>query len=74
MRGLSCVQAMLYFAYIQASMNSERIGSSFESFLEDDGILDEVDTVARKRVSAWQMQQPTGQPRREFIEQNAHQS
>lgn len=38
-------------------MNSERIGSSFESFLEDDGIRDEVDAVAQKRVFAWQIQQ-----------------
>jgi antitoxin HicB len=37
-------------------MNSESIGSSFESFLEDDGIRDEVDAVAQKRVFAWRLQ------------------
>ena len=36
-------------------MNSERIGSSFESLLEDEGIRDEVDAVAQKRVSAWEI-------------------
>ena len=30
-------------------------GSSFESFLEEEGILDEVDAVAIKRVLAWQL-------------------
>lgn len=30
-------------------------GSSFESFLEEEGILDEVDAVAIKRVIAWQL-------------------
>ncbi len=38
-------------------MSSERIGSSFESFLEEDGIRDEVEAVAQKRVFAWQIQQ-----------------
>ncbi len=30
-------------------------GSSFESFLEEEGILDEVDEAAVKRVIAWQV-------------------
>ena len=30
-------------------------GSSFESFLEEEGILDEVDEIAVKRVLAWQL-------------------
>jgi DNA-binding phage protein len=30
-------------------------GSSFDSFLEEEGILDEVETVAIKRVLAWQL-------------------
>jgi hypothetical protein len=30
-------------------------GSSFDSFLEEDGILDEVEAVAIKRVIAWQL-------------------
>lgn len=32
-------------------------GSSFESFLEEEGILDEVDEAAIKRVLAWQIEQ-----------------
>jgi hypothetical protein len=32
-------------------------GSSFDTFLEDEGILEEVDAVAIKRVIAWQIQQ-----------------
>jgi hypothetical protein len=32
-------------------------GSSFDSFLEEEGILGEVDAVAIKRVIAWQIQQ-----------------
>jgi antitoxin HicB len=38
-------------------MSDERIGSSFESFLEDEGIRGEVEGVAQKRVFAWQIQQ-----------------
>ena len=38
-------------------MEHEPIGSSFESFLEDEGIRDEVEGVAQKRVFAWQIQQ-----------------
>lgn len=34
-----------------------RTGSSFESFLEEEGILEEVDAVAIKRVIAWQLKQ-----------------
>jgi DNA-binding Xre family transcriptional regulator len=30
-------------------------GSSFDSFLEEEGILDEVDAAAIKRVIAWQL-------------------
>lgn len=36
-------------------MNSVHIGSSFESFLEEEGIRDEVEAVAIKRVIAWQL-------------------
>lgn len=32
-------------------------GSSFESFLEEEGILDEVDEAAIKRVIVWQIEQ-----------------
>ena len=30
-------------------------GSSFESFLDDEGLLEEVDAVAIKRIIAWQL-------------------
>jgi antitoxin HicB len=33
------------------------LGSSFDNFLEDDGILNEVTEVALKRVLAWQVEQ-----------------
>ena len=33
------------------------IGSSLDSLLEEDEILDQVDAVARKRVIAWQLKQ-----------------
>lgn len=42
-------------------MNEDRIGSSFESFLEDEGIRDEVEGVAQKRVIARQIQQAMSQ-------------
>jgi antitoxin HicB len=32
-------------------------GSTFDSFLEQEGILQEVETVAMKRVLAWQFEQ-----------------
>jgi hypothetical protein len=32
-------------------------GSTFDSFLEEEGILQEVETVAMKRVLAWQFEQ-----------------
>ncbi len=33
----------------------DHTGSSFENFLEQEGILEEVDAVAIKRVIAWQL-------------------
>jgi len=33
------------------------MGAGFDSFLEQEGILDEVDAVAVKRVIAWQLKQ-----------------
>jgi antitoxin HicB len=33
------------------------IGSSFESFLEEEGDLDEIDALAIKRVVAWEIRQ-----------------
>jgi antitoxin HicB len=39
------------------NVKHERIGRSFQSFLEDEGIRDEVEGVAQKRVFAWQIQQ-----------------
>jgi DNA-binding Xre family transcriptional regulator len=34
-----------------------RIGSSFDEFLKEEGIYDEVETTAIKRVIAWQLVQ-----------------
>ena len=31
------------------------IGSSFDDFLEEDGMLDEINLIAIKRVIAWQI-------------------
>ncbi len=39
----------------RSSLN--RSGSSFDSFLEEEGILEEVEAVAIKRVIAWQLSQ-----------------
>jgi predicted XRE-type DNA-binding protein len=38
-------------------MTNPRIGSSFESFLEEEGLRDEVELLAQKRVLAWQIEQ-----------------
>ena len=39
-------------------MNSNpHIGSSFDDFLKEEGIFDEVNAVAIKRVISWQIQQ-----------------
>jgi hypothetical protein len=38
-------------------MTNPHIGSSFESFLEEEGIRDEVELLAQKRVLAWQLAQ-----------------
>ncbi len=39
------------------SLTDLHTGSSFDSFLEEEGIREEVDTVAMKRVLAWQLEQ-----------------
>jgi hypothetical protein len=36
------------------SRKKGRIGSSFDNFLQDEGVYNEVETVAVKRVIAWQ--------------------
>lgn len=36
---------------------TQHIGSSFDDFLQDEGILEEVNAVAVKRVLAWQIAQ-----------------
>ncbi len=36
---------------------TQHIGSSFNDFLQDEGILEEVNAVAVKRVLAWQIAQ-----------------
>ena len=38
-------------------MTNPHVGSTFESFLEEEGILEEVDVLAQKRVIAWQIEQ-----------------
>jgi antitoxin HicB len=45
---------------MRAKRNGKRFdysGSSFDSFLEEDGIREEVEAVAIKRVLAWQLEQ-----------------
>jgi hypothetical protein len=45
---------------------SDHSGSTFDSFLEEEGVLGEVHAVAIKRVRAWQKRvefRSTGQPR-----------
>jgi antitoxin HicB len=39
----------------RAGKRFDHSGSSFDSFLDEAGILDEVDAVAIKRVLAWQL-------------------
>ena len=39
------------------SKNKGRIGSSFESYLQEQGTLEETTAVAVKRVLAWQLEQ-----------------
>jgi antitoxin HicB len=36
---------------------TNRSGSTFDSFLEEEGIRDEVEAVVIKRVLAWQLEQ-----------------
>jgi predicted XRE-type DNA-binding protein len=38
-------------------MSKKNIGSSFDSFLDEDGTLEETTEVAIKRVLAWQIEQ-----------------
>jgi hypothetical protein len=38
-------------------MTNPHIGGSFESFLEGEGLRDEVELLAQKRVLAWQIEQ-----------------
>lgn len=38
-------------------MKNRRVGSTFDSFLEEEGLFDEVDALAQKRVIAWQIEQ-----------------
>lgn len=38
-------------------MKKRGIGSTFDSFLEQEGIFDEVDVLAQKRIIAWQIEQ-----------------
>ena len=38
-------------------MSNPHIGSTFDSLLDEDGIRDEVQDLAQKRVLAWQLEQ-----------------
>ncbi len=38
-------------------MSNPHIGSSFDSFLDEDGIREEVQDLAQKRVLAWQIEE-----------------
>ena len=38
-------------------MTNPRIGSSFESYLEEEGLCDAVEGLAQKRVIVWQIEQ-----------------
>jgi antitoxin HicB len=38
-------------------MNSRHVGSSFDSFLEAEGVKEEVHDLAQKRVIAWQLEE-----------------
>ena len=37
-------------------MSEEYVGSTFEAFLEAEGLRDEVETLAQKRVFVWQIE------------------
>jgi antitoxin HicB len=41
----------------KSKANSRRIGSSFDQFLDEHSMREEVDAVAQKRVIAWQIQE-----------------
>lgn len=36
---------------------NRRVGSSFEDFLKEEGVLEETNAIAVKRVLAWQLEQ-----------------
>lgn len=38
-------------------MKNPHVGSTFDSFLEENGIQEEVEDLAQKRVIAWQLEQ-----------------
>jgi antitoxin HicB len=42
---------------------NKHLGSSFDEFLSDEGILPEVEAVAIKRVIAWQLQEEMNKKR-----------
>ncbi|CAD0231487.1 conserved hypothetical protein [Planktothrix agardhii] len=43
------------------NMNNQYIGSNFDTFLEEEGILSEVEAIAIKRVIAYQIQEAMNQ-------------
>jgi len=42
---------------IEKRQTTDNSGSTFDSFLEEEGILEEVEAAAIKRVAAWQLEQ-----------------
>ncbi|HMF79394.1 MAG TPA: hypothetical protein VK604_27280 [Bryobacteraceae bacterium] len=48
-------------------MSSKNIGSSFDDFLKEEGIFEEVDAIANARVIAWQI---TAAMREQHISKN----
>lgn len=40
-----------------STINPDRVGSSFEDFLKEDGIFEECEAAAIKRVIAWELAQ-----------------
>jgi len=49
---------------IKTRKRMDRSGSTFDSFLEEEGIREEVEAVAIKRVLAWQLEQAMREQRK----------
>lgn len=51
------LRARFFKTIEEAQMNKQNIGSNFDDFLAEEGMLEEVTAVAVKRVIAWQIEQ-----------------